>query len=99
RPRRPPPSPYTTLFRSGGLAPDVRAPASTEASAERGRPGGDRADLLAAAREALPHDPAYVRALDVVKRASDARGVFAAAGLKLPDRKSTRLNSSHLVIS
>ena len=68
----------------GGLAPDVRAAASTEPSAERGRPGGDRADLLAAAREALPHDPAYVRALDVVKRASDARGVFAAAGLKLP---------------
>jgi hypothetical protein len=43
-------------------------------------PGG----LLGAARESLEKDPVYLRALDMVKKAGDARGVFAAAGLKLP---------------
>jgi hypothetical protein len=37
-----------------------------------------------AAREALADDPVYRRALELVRRASDARGVFAAAGVRLP---------------
>jgi len=49
-------------------------------------PGG----LAGAARESLAHDPVYLRALEVVKRASDARGVFAAAGLKLPSPGGAR---------
>jgi carboxyl-terminal processing protease len=68
----------------GGLAPDLRVAADSSAMRLRissREPGG----LLAAAKEALARDPVYRRALDVVKRASDARGVFAAAGLKLPN--------------
>jgi len=49
-------------------------------------PGG----LAGAARESLAKDPVYLRALDVLKKASDARGVFAAAGLKLPNAGGAR---------
>src|SRR5262249_5041366 len=73
----------------GGLAPDVRVAADTAATSIRvmsHHPGG----LLGAARESLAHDPVYLRALEVVKRASDARGVFAAAGLKLPNPGGAR---------
>ena len=71
----------------GGLAPDVRVRADTSASLQRAlsrSPGS----LAVAAREALARDPVYVRALEAVRRASSARGVFAAAGLKLPDARS-----------
>jgi hypothetical protein len=49
-------------------------------------PGG----LLGAARESLARDPVYLRALDVVKKANDARGVFAAAGIPLPNAGGAR---------
>ena len=68
----------------GGLAPDLPVEADTAATLIRvmsHHPGG----LLGAARESLEKDPVYLKALDVVKKAGDARGVFAAAGLKLPN--------------
>jgi carboxyl-terminal processing protease len=68
----------------GGLAPDVRVAADTAATRMRvmsHHPGG----LAGAARQSLAHDPVYLRALELVRKASDARGVFAAAGLKLPN--------------
>ena len=68
----------------GGLAPDVRVAADTAATRIRimsHHPGG----LTGAARESLAHDPVYLRALELVKKASDARGVFTAAGLALPN--------------
>jgi carboxyl-terminal processing protease len=68
----------------GGLAPDVHVAADSAATRMRvmsHHPGG----LAGAARESLAHDPVYLRALEVVKKASDARGVFAAAGLALPN--------------
>ncbi len=67
----------------GGLAPDVRVASDSAATRLRfgpGQPGG----LAAAAQTALALDPVYRRALEVVRRARDARGVFAAAGVKLP---------------
>ena len=66
-----------------GLAPDLRVPADSGATRLRlnaKHPGG----AAGAAREALARDPVFQRALEVLKRASDARGVFAAAGLKPP---------------
>jgi hypothetical protein len=45
---------------------------------------------VGAAHESLEHDPVYLRALELVKKASDARGVFAAAGLKLPNPGGAR---------
>jgi carboxyl-terminal processing protease len=66
-----------------GLAPDLRVPA--DSSAVRMRVDARHAGgASGAARDALAHDPVFQRALEVVKRASDARGVFAAAGIKLP---------------
>jgi carboxyl-terminal processing protease len=73
----------------GGLAPDVRVPADSAATRMRvlsHHPGG----LVGAAHESLEHDPVYLRALELVKKASDARGVFAAAGLKLPNPGGAR---------
>ena len=67
----------------GGLAPDVRVVSDSIASRPRlgpGHPGG----LAAAARTSLAGDPAYRRALELVRSARDARGVFAAAGVKFP---------------
>jgi hypothetical protein len=49
-------------------------------------PGG----AAGAAREALASDPVFQRALDVLTRAKDARGVFAAAGIKLPAAAGAR---------
>jgi len=73
----------------GGLAPDVSVPADTAATLMRvmsHHPGG----LMGAARESLARDPVYLRALDVVKKASNARGVFAAAGIPLPSAGGAR---------
>ena len=70
--------------RSGeGLAPDVRVEGDADASRPRlaaSHPGG----LSGAARDALAGDPVYRRALELVRRARDARGLFAAAGVQLP---------------
>jgi len=70
-----------------GLAPDVRVAADTAAvRLDRHAPGGP----AAAARESLARDRVFQRALDALRRASDARGVFAAAGLKLPTGPGAR---------
>src|SRR5256885_13206110 len=88
--RRPPRStlfPYTTLFRSLG----GRAPRSAVVGDHRDRPA-ERS--LAGALDAHPRVDdarAVERPVGVVGRV----GGVAGAG----DRKSTRLNSSHLVIS
>src|SRR5256885_13282486 len=93
--RRPPRStlfPYTTLFRS-------------EERRDRRRVGVDHAlevearerDRLAALRAALDHELAAVaRDPQVLERARLGRLLLEA---RRRDRKSTRLNSSHLVIS
>jgi carboxyl-terminal processing protease len=68
----------------GGLAPDVHVAADSAATRMRvmsHHPGG----LAGAARESLARDPVYLRALELVKKANDARGVFTAAGLALPN--------------
>ena len=73
----------------GGLAPDVPVEADTTATLVRimsHHAGG----LAGAARESLAKDPVYLRALDVVKKANDARGVFAAAGIPLPNAGGAR---------
>src|SRR5256885_5315615 len=84
--RRPPRStlfPYTTLFRS------VRARAPHRAR-------GSTLLLQALCQHALGHPHAAMqRALGRPCAAPDAR----CAPQRCPDRKSTRLNSSHLVIS
>src|SRR5256885_10145208 len=90
--RRPPRStllPYTTLFRSPPRAERARA-----LRARRGRDAGRR--VRGDARGARLHHgqlPAVDRPLDAGRLGGDAgRGAVL-------DRKSTRLNSSHLVIS
>ncbi len=72
-----------------GLAPDVRVAVKSRGGTPRRIPRGP-GGLAAAAREALAADPAYRRALELVRRASDARGVFAAAGVVLPGAPSAR---------
>ena len=71
-----------------GLAPDVRVAADSSAArlGRTHREGG----LAAAARESLERDPVYRRALDVLRQARDARGVFAAAGIALPAQGPAR---------
>ena len=72
------------VVRAGmGLVPDV--PVAADSSIARLRydshhPGG----VLGAARTALARDPVFLRALEVLQHSADARGVFAAAGLKAP---------------
>src|SRR2546426_6519089 len=92
--RRPPRStlfPYTTLFRSRHAA---RAPAHHREPARRRLDDGDPEPLrqqVVAARRADVHVDGVVERRQLVVRheAEEAHG----------DRKSTRLNSSHLVIS
>jgi carboxyl-terminal processing protease len=78
------------IVRAGrGLAPDVRVAADSAATRMRvlsHHPGG----LAGAARESLAHDPVFQRALDVLRRANGARGVFAAAGVQLPAAAGAR---------
>jgi carboxyl-terminal processing protease len=72
-----------TVKGEGGLAPDVRV--KQDSTVVRPRIGpGHPGSMAEAARVALATDPAYLRAVEVVRRARDARGVFAAAGVKLP---------------
>ena len=78
------------VVRAGsGLAPDLRVEADSVAARLRmntRHPGG----AVGAAREALAHDRVFQRALEVLQRANDARGVFAAAGIKLPAAAGAR---------
>src|SRR5256885_9559254 len=96
--RRPPRStlfPYTTLFRSDGLADTVDAWVGGRADPER---------TLAIMKDPCsgPVAVAAVVCLLLLKFAAlsalrAARGTVSSGDLQ--DRKSTRLNSSHLVIS
>src|SRR5256885_10591386 len=92
--RRPPRStlfPYTTLFRSDGDARGGLVAGDGAARGGRQSAGRGRVEFRCLAAPALRGDP--------------ARGFAAAAvlpdpaGCCGPDRKSTRLESSHLVIS
>src|SRR5256885_3665953 len=91
--RRPPRStlfPYTTLFRSGGH----ERPPQGAAQAREGR-SRDRARVLGRAGvwcDHHPQQPGEVQALEVASDRRDLQRLYL-------DRKSTRLNSSHLVIS
>ena len=72
-----------------GLAPELRVEADSTALARRldtHHPGGP----AGAARDALTRDPVFQRALQVLQRASDARGVFAAAGVPAPNAGGVR---------
>src|SRR5256885_5464395 len=85
--RRPPRStlfPYTTLFRSHGR----------QAGVSRGGPGEgvQETDEARGRMEYLPH-PGEGRYFHVLDQRHEGVGIHR------PDRKSTRLNSSHLVIS
>src|SRR5690606_41319712 len=92
---RPPRStlfPYTTLFRSGG---EEVWSAGIAGAGCRARGGAARADP--ALRVRARGDAA--RALRLAQPHLAARLRLAAAGRLLRDRKSTRLNSSHVKIS
>src|SRR5258708_21135177 len=86
--RHPPSStlfPHTTFFRSSYLDPP-----------NRGRFGGARHESICGAGTAAIHlggDPAMVRWRSTTVKATIAFGALAS------DRKSTRLNSSHQIIS
>src|SRR5256885_9517667 len=88
--RRPPRStlfPYTTLFRSSGPRLD----------AALARPGGQSLVRLVLVHRALVEAELEEK---VERLADDGPGFDTEEGHHLPaDRKSTRLNSSHLVIS
>src|SRR5256885_5120656 len=96
--RRPPRStlfPYTTLFRSVRqvqLQPDLRM------GAQEGRQPGH--ELLAREGHGRGHAQQAARLGSQVAHARKAVGdVLEGAARLVQDRKSTRLNSSHLVIS
>src|SRR5256885_11825460 len=95
--RRPPRStlfPYTTLFRSRSARP-------VEAEV-RGLVAEPIAALARHMRHAGRRAPPLPRSVRVADHADDAdHGVRRPLGLggRMLDRKSTRLNSSHLVIS
>src|SRR5688500_19940893 len=85
--------PYTTLFRSEKMA------GSRGRAADRGA-AGIRADAQPADRRIAAREGhgAFVRAPDTGWRYASTGG-SARATRGAEDRKSTRLNSSHLVIS
>src|SRR5690606_41935380 len=98
-PRRPsaPPFPYTTLFRSAMLKPSELAPASAEAMARMLAEAFDAEEVAVvlggaatgAAFAGLPFDHlVFTGSTEVGRRV-----------LQAADRKSTRLNSSHVKIS
>src|SRR5207249_12242351 len=93
-PRHPPPpplSPYTTLFRSHSLSYDALSP---ELSRMRRLPPATACALLALA--ALPLAAATVSGkISFITK----RGQNPVVNETLVDRKSTRLNSSHVSIS
>src|SRR5256885_6278006 len=91
--RRPPRStlfPYTTLFRSLWL-PRPRPPYALHYTISEGRRHPVRLHK--------PRGEVYRRFIPWLGRTLSFRTVEPEADLPLIDRKSTRLNSSHLVIS
>src|SRR5256885_3110583 len=93
--RRPPRStlfPYTTLFRSRGERADLRA-ARIEHRA------GREAEIARRIGHHSLRPPAERRDCGVEERRPRLDHFLLARADAAPDRKSTRLNSSHLVIS
>src|SRR2546426_3697740 len=89
--RRPPRStlfPYTTLFRSRHTVITRR----TQFELQRAQ---DREHILEGLKIAVDHIDEVIR---IIKKSKDTPAADAALRKRL-DRKSTRLNSSHLVIS
>src|SRR5256885_10885494 len=89
--RRPPRStlfPYTTLFRSHTLLV-ARETRDQQAELERRHVHSDKITLLGTA-------PAFRRAIELARKVAPTDASVFITG---EDRKSTRLNSSHLVIS
>src|SRR5256885_7190300 len=93
--RRPPRStlfPYTTLFRS--LRPDMRSPATVKLVADKIRTYRFVDDVR--------YGEEWVEKLYRLRNIATVPGIalgIAFAAVAVIDRKSTRLNSSHLVIS
>src|SRR2546426_6326576 len=92
RPPRSPLFPYTTLFRSRILRSQVLVLRSREFVDAIHALGGSVARVIA--RHILPN---VLSSLVVIATLELARAIVLEATLS--DRKSTRLNSSHLVIS
>src|SRR5699024_11936827 len=95
-PPAPPLSPYTTLFRSRALRDAIRdhAPAWQRAVTVNHLLRAEAPALLARA-EALTTDMPVL----VPERTTALMPAFAEMHIYLTDRKSTRLNSSHVSIS
>src|SRR5207244_11256685 len=95
RPSAPTLLPYTTLFRSDVGGPDDRPPfldlGLVEGGEHRGRLLLARRDLLRHGGETRPHGR--------VGQSINNRGIDLAENVLGQDRKSTRLNSSHQIIS
>src|SRR5690606_41955793 len=99
RPARPPPFPYTTLFRSVGGSPAGLGAHLREAE-------GDDAVVGAVGLAAAPGGGPRVRAARAEReqgcgrgRREDGAGQGGTCHVSSSDRKSTRLNSSHVKIS
>src|SRR5256885_11810374 len=87
--RRPPTStlfPYTTLFRSGRLHQPFQVAYGSHVEGRQ-----CAIDVLSRFKAAIRRVPPNLK--------TSERGRLARWRLCVPDRKSTRLNSSHLVIS
>src|SRR5690606_41391319 len=92
-PRASPPMPYTTLFRSSGAAPpkaesDYKLIRFFDLHTNPGKTYTCRVRVWLADPNAIDESAS-----------SDGLGSEGGAGGGLPDRKSTRLNSSHVKIS
>src|SRR5205807_9037139 len=95
-PHRPPLFPYTTLFRS------IKRLASANNNIQQALAAAERVFAVLDVETEAATDTG-VRGLDGVQSSMELRGVsYRYDGVEtwaLRDRKSTRLNSSHLVIS
>src|SRR5207249_11521703 len=96
---QPPPFPYTTLFRSDptpAAAGGSKAPAIVKSTAKpRGKP--IRKDVLTTP-EARPSSPGFVPATAARLTAGNPMLAPRVQTIMPGDRKSTRLNSSHVSI-
>src|SRR5256885_15262295 len=97
--RRPPRStlfPYTTLFRSGF---DAAATTGGSAQVEQLAAAGDNGKSSFVGREVTKNDRPELTAAKIIVSGGRALGSSEKFQEVITDRKSTRLNSSHLVIS
>src|SRR5207244_5642386 len=95
-PPGPPPSPYTTLFRSQRRAVEqAEGDAVAAALVDCGKGRDDLARLAQRRR----HRAQLLIEVGEVEPHFDHQDVLAGADVLTQDRKSTRLNSSHQIIS